>query len=90
MHGLTGGGWKRGNLRHRASPLPSQDVTTLPVDTSRPSNWQAQFVLFKSEASVISERPSAAGRGRQPGRLPGVRGSVLPHEEQRPHRVEGV
>ena len=24
MHGLTGGGWKRGNLRHRASPLPSQ------------------------------------------------------------------
>jgi len=23
MHGLTGGGWKRGNLRHRASPLPS-------------------------------------------------------------------
>jgi len=26
MHGLTGGGWKRGNLRHRASPLPSQNV----------------------------------------------------------------
>ena len=24
MHGLTGGGWKRGNLRHRASPLPSR------------------------------------------------------------------
>jgi len=39
--------------------------------------------LFKSEASGISERPSAAGRERQLGRLPGVRGSVLPREQTR-------
>ena len=34
MHGLTGGGWKRGNLRHRASPLPSQNLPlTVTSDT---------------------------------------------------------
>jgi hypothetical protein len=36
MHGLTGGGWKRGNLRHRASPLPSQHMPLIAtVDTVR-------------------------------------------------------
>ncbi len=39
MHGLTGGGWKRGNLRHRASPLPSEERVCLgsPVGVALPS-----------------------------------------------------
>ena len=49
MHGLTGGGWKRGNLRHRASPLPSQsepDNSTIhsparPVVRHRPGQRSA-------------------------------------------------
>src|SRR5450755_3819703 len=69
MHGLTGGGWKRGNLRHRASPLPSQ-TTPLAVTIYTPS------LLIDTGPAVVDERSrvrdwAADLNGRGSSRSPG-------------------
>jgi hypothetical protein len=53
MHGLTGGGWKRGNLRHRASPLPSQSE---PDNSNVHTFSDEQGRLALADSVIVNDR----------------------------------